>query len=418
MGSLDRPKLRPLLANRHDHAGTAYAALSDPTGLIPAPILIPLNGFQRIIRHFDGKSSLAEIRSRVFQETGCEMPSGELDRLVCELDRAMVLDGPTFEIVRDRFVRQEVRPAAFAGRSYPAGERALRVLLREYFETPRCGTASPATTPTAKERLKGIISPHIDFQRGGSVYARSYELLADRADVDVFVILGVAHQYCANRFALTRQSFETPFGIARTDRSYVERIADLAGCDCFGDELAHRTEHSIEFQAVFLKYLFGANREISIVPILVGSFHDVMEEGIDPIDRDEIRAFVEALKTAQQESGKRVVYIGSIDLSHVGPEFGDAQPVKVETLQEVRGFDGAMLERAVALDPRGWFQTATAVENRWRVCGLAATYVMLHTIGPARGRLIDYAQAVDERGNCCVTFASMAFESAEDGPRD
>ena len=71
-------------------------------------------------------------------------------------------------------------------------------------------------------------------------------------------------------------------------------------------------------------------------------------------------------------------------------EFGDPDPVDDATLDEVRRFDAAMLDRAAAADPAGWFGTAAEVNNRWRVCGLAATYTMLHAMGPARGRLLKY----------------------------
>jgi MEMO1 family protein len=72
-----------------------------------------------------------------------------------------------------------------------------------------------------------------------------------------------------------------------------------------------------------------------------------------------------------------------------------------------------MLDRAAAGDPGGWFRTARGVGNRWRVCGLAATYTMLHAIGPSRGRLLNYTQAIDERRTCCVSFASMVFHAVE-----
>jgi len=36
---------------------------------------------------------------------------------------------------------------------------------------------------------------------------------------------------------------------------------------------------------------------------------------------------------------------------------------------------------------------------------------MLHAIGPARGRLLGYDQALNLSRTCCVTFASVAFES-------
>ena len=72
-----------------------------------------------------------------------------------------------------------------------------------------------------------------------------------------------------------------------------------------------------------------------------------------------------------------------------------------------------MLDRAAACDPGGWFKTAAQVGNRYRVCGIAATYTMLHAIGPARGRLLQYKQALDDRRTCCVSFASMVFHAEE-----
>ena len=93
----------------------------------------------------------------------------------------------------------------------------------------------------------------------------------------------------------------------------------------------HRAEHSIEFQVVFLQYVLGKERSFSIVPILVGSFQDLLERGIDPIDDPEVRRFVEALRLAEAASGKNVAYIGGIDLCHVGPEFGDPAPVDSQT---------------------------------------------------------------------------------------
>ena len=188
------------------------------------------------------------------------------------------------------------------------------------------GAGIPAAPARRQPRLNCAVclSPHIDFQRGGSVYTWAYRELIEKSNADTFVILGVAHQYCRRRFALTCKDFETPLGVVPTDRAYVDRIASLAGRDLFDDELSHRTEHSIEFQVVFLQYVLGGHRDFSIVPILVGSFHDLMEKGVDPIADAEVSRFVQALRVAESASGKRVAYIGGIDLCHVGPEFGDS----------------------------------------------------------------------------------------------
>ena len=414
MASLERPKLRHLSAQRLEHQGRTYAALEDPLGVFDDPVLIPLDGFQSIVRHLDGKTTLPEIQARVFRDVGKRLPLSTLREMVEQLDQAMVLDGPTFAAFHAAYRQERVRPPALAGRSYPGSERALRAQLAQFFAHDR-GAGLPRTEVAPGARLRGILSPHIDFHRGGPVYTWSYKELVEQSDADTFVILGVAHQYCRNRFALTRKDFATPLGLVPTDGAYVDRIAAAAGTDLFEDELSHRAEHSIEFQAVFLQYLLGGRRPFSIVPILVGSFHDLMEEGTDPIEDVQVRRFIDALRRAESASGKRVAYIGGIDLSHVGPEFGDPDPLDAATLDHVRSFDTAMLDHAAANDPAGWFDTAAKVGNRWRVCGLAATYTMLHAMGPARGRLLKYDQAVDDRRTCCVSFASLAFEAASDG---
>jgi AmmeMemoRadiSam system protein B len=394
--------------------GQTFAELQDPFGAFSTPVRIPIDRFLGVVRHFDGRMSLPEIQARAARENGRWISTVELKQLVAQLDREMVLDGPTFAAFLEAYRRERVRPPAHAGRSYFGSERTLRAQLGQIFVHGQ-GAGLPhngqrATNPA--ERLRGILSPHIDFHRGGPVYTWSYRELIERSDADTFVILGVAHQPCQHRFALTRKDFETPLGLAPTDRSYVDRIAEQAGTHLFDDELAHRAEHSIEFQVVFLQYLLGARRPFSIVPILVGSFCDLMHDGVDPIESPEVAQFIEALRAAESASGKKVAYIGGIDLCHVGPEFGDPDLLDRSTLNTVREFDASMLVRAEAVDPAGWFGTAANVGNRWRVCGLAATYTMLHAIGPARGRLLRYDQAVNPERTCCVSFASLVFDAA------
>jgi AmmeMemoRadiSam system protein B len=349
----------------------------------------------------------------VLRTTGLFLALGELESLVQRLDAAMVIEGPTFAAFLKSYREAGRRPAALAGRSYASTVRALRAQLEQLFVDAN-GAGLPAENGSeASPGFRGILSPHIDFQRGGPVYTWSYKELVENSHADTFVVLGVAHQHCRRRFALTRKDFETPFGVVPTDRTYVDRIASLAKGDLFEDELSHRTEHSIELQVVFLQYVLGGRREFTIVPILVGSFQDLMERGVDPIDEPDVGRFIQALRVAESASGKPVAYIGGIDLCHVGPEFGDLSAVDPLLQEQVRVFDGSMLDRAAACDPAGWFRTALGVRNRWRVCGLAATYTMLHAIGPSRGRLLRYKQAIDERRTSCVSFASMVFHAVE-----
>ena len=415
MATLERPKLRPLSARRHDHEGQAFVALEDPLGVAEAPVFVPLEGFEWVVRNFDGNNTLLDIQAHVLRNTGRLIASSDLETLVVQLDRAMMLDGPTFEAFHDDYKSQGIRPAAHAGASYAGTERALRAQLARFFVDPQ-GAGQP-NGPSAFEKngekiLRAVISPHIDFERGGTVYTWAYKELVEKTKADIFVIFGVAHQYCRRRFALTRKDFETPLGLTKTERAYVDRLAQLAGGDLFEDELAHRTEHSIEFQVVFLQYLLGETRDFSIVPILAGSFQDLMEAGRSPIDDEEVKRFVEAAIKVEELYPGRVAYIGGIDLGHIGPDFGDPSLVEDPILARLRSFDAGMIERVSQGDPEGWFADAGAVNNQWRVCGLAATYTLLKTLGPVKGRLLRYDQAVNPERTCCVSFAGMALDAA------
>ncbi len=411
MSSLERPKLRPVQPRRVEHQGQVYILLHDATGASSQPFVLAFDVFNHVVRHFDGRSSLSEIQAIVLRQTGMFVALQELREIVSRLDAGMVIEGPTFDAFHQAYRESRSRPAALAGRSYAATQRALKAQLEQFFVGTDGAGVPSSVTVSARSGLRAILSPHIDFHRGGPVYTWSYRDLVENCDADTFVILGVAHQYCRRRFALTRKDFETPMGVVATDRSYVDHVASLAGQEFFEDELSHRTEHSIEFQVVFLQHVLTGIRDFTIVPILVGSFQDLMEGGVDPVDDPDVGRFIEALRATEISSGKKVAYIGGIDLCHIGPEFGDPHPVDPSLQKQIGSFDDSMLGHAAACDPQGWFQTAAKVRNRWRVCGLAATYTMLHAIGPARGRLLKYAQSIDDHRTCCVSFASMAFHT-------
>ena len=426
MAENECPKLRRLGLHEAKRGGQAFVALVCPFGLFPEPILIAREWFSLVVRHFDGRNSLTSIQAQVLRETAQLLPLENLRGLVEQLDRALAIESPTFDAFLDEYRRDRIRPAAHAGGTYPASDRALRAQLGRFFVDPagaglppgcRPSEVEPSGSPSQVGVLRGILSPHIDFRRGGPTYTWAYRELIEKSDANVFVIFGVAHAPCRRRFALTRKDFRTPLGLARTDQSFVDRIALRLGDEAFEDELAHRREHSIEFQIVFLQYLLGESRDFSVVPILVGSFHDLAARGIDPIDDPEVARLLVAVREAESAQAGRVAYIGGVDLCHVGPEFGDPKPIDEAISDRVRAFDSSILGHLESPDPAAWFAVAgqgigNGEGDRWRVCGLSATYSMLHAMGPATGRILRYDQAVDTGRNSLVSFASLAFEVA------
>src|SRR5262249_55519986 len=147
----------------------------------------------------------------------------------------------------------------------------------------RNGSLSPSNGRAGGARLRALLAPHIDYARGGVSYAWGFKELADRTDASLFVIVGTSH-YSPERFTLTRQNFKTPLGVVPTDQAFADRLVESYGDGLFDDPFAHVPEHSIELEVVFLQYLFEKVRPIRIVPLVVGSFHDRVESGDEPMD--------------------------------------------------------------------------------------------------------------------------------------
>jgi hypothetical protein len=82
MSLLERPKLRPLTARRIEQQGQSFVLLQDPTGVVPQPVVIPLDGYSHVVRHFNGQSTLIEIQARVLRETGQFVAMKDLQDLV------------------------------------------------------------------------------------------------------------------------------------------------------------------------------------------------------------------------------------------------------------------------------------------------------------------------------------------------
>ena len=94
------------------------------------------------------------------------------------------------------------------------------------------------------------------------------------------MVLGTGHNGLKNLFSLTRKPFSTPLGKLQVDSEFVERLTSRYPHDLFTDEFAHRTEHTIEFQVLFLQLLLGNN--IPMVPILCSFAHWMVTQGGRP----------------------------------------------------------------------------------------------------------------------------------------
>lgn len=400
------PRVRPLDVVPLRERGDARYALRDPEGLYDGALVVaPAVLF--LLRSFDGVSTARDAARAWEAETGEPLPVEEVEALAARLEEALVLEGPAVERARREalaaYRAAEARPPACAGGSYPDDPAACARYLDARLEA-----AGDLAVPA---RVRGLLAPHIDLRGGGPCHGAAARALA-RCDADVLVVLGTAHAPLERPFALTTLDFDTPAGRVRTDRALVARLAARGGGDLLHDELAHRGEHSVEFAALWVAHVLGRKRPVAIVPVLVGSLHARIADGRPATSDPRVADFTAALRELFDDLRERVAFVASVDLAHVGPKYGDAEPVSDARLAQVLEADRALLAHARAVDPDGWLGALHREADARNVCGAAPTWALLETLrgrGLAGTLLRHDAWEIDPETGSHVSFAAMAF---------
>ncbi len=409
----DQPRLRQLEIMPTKQNGRQMIILRDPYRLSDAALLVPM-GMVPILQRLDGIHTLEQIQDDLKRQYKTEIPMENIRQAVSQLEEAHFLEGEGFESFRrsveTTFLSAPVRPSFLAGKSYDTDPASLRSAIDGFF-TGDGGPGLPASSgPNGHPPLRGVVAPHIDFSRGGSTFAWSYRAVAERAEADVFIVLGTVHAPTLSMYSLTKKHFETPLGTLEVDHDFADALARRSPEDMYRDEFAQRGEHSIEFQAVFLRYLYPEARPVKFVPVLVGSFGEFVAEGKSPKGDDRVEGFVDALrKTAgeMEAAGRKVCFLASVDLAHVGPQFGDEKPVDEQQLQALEAQDRESLEAVCRGDAEGFYWSVASDGDARNVCGLAPIYTMLRAINSCEGEVLHYSQWPDPNGT--VTFCSLAM---------
>ncbi len=406
------PSLRDIQPFPVDQAGQLYICLRDPEGIVEHQIALSPAAFF-VATQLDGQADVKAIqRAFVHQFGGHEPSPDDILRIVNDVDEQGFLLSERFEArrkhVETTFLESAVRPAYLAGKSYAEQARALRTFLNDQFTTRDGGPGeAPGEQPGAGHPLRCLIAPHIDFHRGGHAYARAYLELFKQGQPDVVIIFGVAHVSPPTPFILTRKAFDTPFGPLPTDQDLVSQLETACTWDPYAYEMVHRTEHSIEFQAVMLSYLYGPN--VRIVPILCSTFGSELGS-IEPASIPGVNAFLDSCQDIVAALGKRVSVIAGADLAHVGRRFGDAFDISEPIVEGVAERDREDLQYVTAGDADGFYRSVMQDLNERRICGLNCIYASLKTIARhgVSGELLHYDYAHDPAGGI-VSFANVAF---------
>jgi hypothetical protein len=406
------PAIRQLDAFPIDHEGRRFICLRDPEGLVESQILLTPQAFF-IACHLDGTHDVSDVQSLFARQFGGQrLGAADVRELVDTLDGHGFLYTETFEAIRQRietaFLEAEVRPAYLAGKSYPEQSEPLRVFLDATFDQRGGPGERPGVGASRGSSVRCLIAPHIDFHRGGHAYAHGYLSLSKYDRPRTVFLFGVAHASPPVPFILTRKHFATPFGVLETHQDIVQRLAAVCPWEPYAYEMVHRTEHSIEFQAVMLAYLYGPR--VRIVPILCGFFGPEYTPGSSTMPAP-VGAFLDVCRDIVAADPQHTSVIAGADLAHVGRRFGDAFDIDETIVQGVAARDHEDLYHVVTGDAEGFYRSVLQDQNQRRVCGLNCIYAALKTIAVdslPNGHLLHYDYAHDPAGGI-VSFANIVF---------
>jgi len=408
MEGSENPKLRRLEAFPARQQGRDVVALRDPQGYARNLVVLPPNLYF-IASLCDGTRSLRDLQAAYVRRYGDIITSDQVASLIAELDRKLLLDSENFRNYKRRLDQEYLalpnRPMVSAGSGYPADPRVLVQQLRSMLL--EAGEPTPLPEPPL-----AAVAPHIDLERGWECYGKLYSLLGASLSGNsrsLVVILGTCHGEMEGLFALTRKNYLTPFGLVETDAGLAEGLARAAGMDGLGDELSHRSEHSIEIQLPLLCFIFGGADRFRLLPITCNSFHTFVQERISPSEDRQVASFVAALKGLLSAMGEEVLFIASADLAHVGRRFGSPLPLDGVILSSVIAKDKEMLRHVEEGDAEGFFDYVAAEGDSRHVCGLPPIYTLVKALEGRRGTLVDHCHWFDPQEGSAVTFAGLVF---------
>jgi len=352
-----------------------------------------------LLELLNGTNSIITIASILNQTATIPIEPAALALFLKDLDELGFLQTPIFYQRKEeiqRFWAAKVRPSVCAGGAYPHSFRELSEYLdgimrrSSPFEIPACG----------------IIAPHIDLRVGSSAYSPAYNAIRG-SQADLFVIFATSHYANYDLFIPTAKDFETPLGIVETDRQLLKTITQLYPFGLPTNDIAHKPEHSIELELIFLQHCFSG-RNFTILPILVTSFHSFIQQGVLPSQHSPVKEFCETVRGVVEQSGRNAVYISSGDLGHIGRKFGDnfdADPM----LPILKNEDIMLLNSLKMCDTVGFFNQVATSNDKWKICGLSPNYMMLETLRPTRGEILYYEQWNEIEQQSAVSYASLAF---------
>lgn len=279
------------------------------------------------------------------------------------------------------------RKPIVAGQFYPLRKDECISEIEEMLMEIEFSSALPAD-------IVGGIVPHAGWFFSGKLALEVFQAIKKKVqNVDTFLIFGTAHGYFGDIPAVfDKGSWQTPLGAVDID----EELADILIRKeaVVSDPGAHRYEHSIEVNIPIIQYLFKGAK---IVPVITSPNENALTLG---------DAAGEVIKEAKS---KRIICIGSTDLTHYGPGYGfepqGSGDDAISWASDVN--DQKFVDLALELKPAQLLETSLKSHNACGPGAAAAVISAARKLGKTKGVLLHKTNSND------IMKRKMARDSEE-----
>jgi AmmeMemoRadiSam system protein B len=429
-----RPKLRAIRGFPAQHGEQTLLGLADARQ-ISDEVVFTSPAAQVILPHLDGKKDVDGIVAAV----GQGLRRSDLEMLIAQLDKAGLLEGPTFDAMLTR-VRKEydslpyLPPAGTANfadalATQELGEKATKeqlaelgpTKLREQMDKWMNEALKDAADPAYTALPKAIIAPHLDYWRGWQNYSHAYGRLRVADRPDRVIILGTNHFGFGTGVVACDKGFQSPLGLCEVDKAFIDSLNRHLTAEqsrlLFENRYDHEREHSVELHIPWIQQVFGEG-DVGAFPKVVGILiHDPAPNNGESYDGKGlgILPFIDAMKKAIGDAPGRTLIVSSADLSHVGFSFGDKisivaeEPEAVAFRNKVVQHDREMIELIRQGKGEELVASMAWQQNPTRWCSVGNLVATMKIVGGGDVRLLNYAIASDPQGVAAVSSIAGAI---------
>ncbi|MBN2516308.1 MAG: AmmeMemoRadiSam system protein B [Deltaproteobacteria bacterium] len=385
--------------------GQKVILFMDPLRLVQNSFAVDIS-LLPLFEALNGQNDLRDIQMEMMRQQGGRLVSlSEIEAFMEQLDNIFLLESDLFyekvESVYGEFSRLENRPPSHAGSAYEADPVKLSRFIDAIEQNlPR------NDSDYIHRHITGVVAPHIDIMVGSTTYIDLYRHVKGK-NYKLVVILGIDHQRNDGLYSVSEKNFITPFGTIKTDRDFISQLKKRVPQGTLSsNDFGHRTEHSIEFQTIFLHYYL--EEPFCIVPILCGGIHEFIYQGKNIFADERFNKMTDVLSDLIQMGGNNALIVSGVDFSHIGFKFGHHMTAEA-LLPQAQSYDRTIISHLLQGQPDKIFESAVETRDRFNVCGLPSIITFSRILQGSTGKLIAHETYNESATQSAVTYASMIF---------